>query len=176
MLSEHVLQAVLEHKVRRRLWEYVVLLALQGFFVGAFTPVITVGVALPIGILATGAGIALARIREQRRLLGNPYQRLSLDASEIFLLLVLLGISALIAAGVGVSLVLYQAHLSYALFGYVLGSLLGEVLWRRRVFQRLSVEERYRYVQNLAPSLVFPYSIGHLRHLWRRWKQSQRVG
>lgn len=174
MLSEHVLQAVLEHKVRRRLWEYVVLLAVQGFFVGAFTPVVTVEVALPIGILTAGAGMALAWIREQRRLLGNPYQRLWLDASEIFLLLLVLGISALVASGFGLSLVVYQGHLSYVLFGYVLGSLLGEVGWRRRVFRQLPAEERYRYVQNLAPSLVFPYSVGHLRRLWRRWQQPKR--
>ncbi len=173
MLSDDVLQAVLQHKVRRRFWEYVVLLTLQGFFVGAFTPVVSVALALPIGISTAGAAIALAWVREQRRLLRDPYQRLSLDTSEVFVLLALLGISALVAYALRIPLVAYQAHLSYVLFGYVLGSLLGEMGWRYKVLRQLPPQDRYRYVQNLAPSLLLPYSWAHLQRLWRRWRQSK---
>jgi len=168
MLSERIVMAVLERKSCRRTGEYVVLLAIQGFFVGAFTPVVEWRLAVPLAALALGSGVTLAWLREQRRLLMNSYQRLALEASEIFLLLGILGLSALVAHWLRLSLVLYQAHLSYVLFGYLLGSLMGERGWRRYVLRRLPWEERYRYVKNLSPSLIFPYSWHHFRQLWSR--------
>ncbi|MCS7169038.1 MAG: hypothetical protein NZ949_00260 [Candidatus Kapabacteria bacterium] len=168
MLAEHVVGAVLVRKIRRRLCEYVIVLALQGFFVGVFTPVVELALALPIGVLSLGLGITLAWLREQRRLLVDSYQRLAIDSTEIFLLLALLGISGLVAYGLRLPLIAYQAHLSYALFGYILGSLAGEVGWRWLVFAQLSGELQYRYVRNLAPSLIFSYSWHHLKRLWQR--------
>ncbi len=170
MVSEHVLLAVLGRKIRRRLGEYVILGIVQGFFVAAFTPVVEFAFALLLGILMLGMGMSLAWLRERRRTLTNPYYRLAIEASESFVLLALLGTSALIAYGLRLPLVTYQAHLSYALFGYLVGSVVGELGWRFLIFGRLSGEERYRYVQNLSPSVLLPYSWSHLRWLWRRWR------
>ncbi len=173
MLSEQVVAAVLEHKARRRLWQYLVVLALQGFFVGAFLPVVSPPLALSVAVVGTGLGGTLAWLREQRRLLENSYQRVALEAAEAFVLLGLLAVSAVVASWLGVPLLQYQAHLSYALFGYFVGSLAGELGWRRRVFGQLPVREQVRYVQNLAPSLLLPYSWRHVRRLWSRSNQQK---
>ncbi len=173
MVPDQVVTSVLERKTRQRLREYGVLVLMLGFFVSVFTPVVELGLALPIGLLALAMGMSLAWLREYRRLLANSYYRLAVEASESFLLLVLLGGSAFLAHGLRLSLVLYQAHLSYALFGYLVGSLAGEVGWRRLVFGRLLAEQQYRYVQNLSPSVLLPYSWRHFRLLWRRWRDGR---
>lgn len=170
MVSEYVILAVLERKSRRRLGEYIVLGVVQGFFVAVFTPVVEFALALLLGVLMLGVGVSLAWLREQRRTLINPYQRLAVEASESFLLLALLGASAFIAYSLRMPLVTYQAHLSYALFGYLMGSVVGEVGWRVYIFERLSGEEQYRYVQNLSPSVLLPYSWRHLKWLRTRWR------
>lgn len=170
MLSQQVIAAVLEHKVRQRTGKYVAVLVLQGTVVGLFASSVELALAIPIGLLGLGCGVTLAWLREQRRLLRNSYYRLAMEGWEMCLLLGALGLSGLVAHWLQLSLVLYQAHLSYVLFGYVLGSWLGEQSWRYKVFGHLPIEQQYRYVQNLSPSLLFPYTWQHLRRLWQAWR------
>ncbi|MDT7924222.1 MAG: hypothetical protein RRA60_05515 [Chlorobiota bacterium] len=160
--------AVLARKVRRRHLEYLLLAAIQGFFTGALTPVVQLPIALLLAAMAFTMAAMLAWNREVRRLVANPYQRLAVDALELALLLGALALSAVGAMLLRLPLLPYHGYLSYALLGYIVGSSVGESLWRWRVYRGLSLEQQLRYVQNLAHSLLLPYSWRQLRQSWRR--------
>ncbi len=163
--------AVLARKVRRRHLEYLLLAAIQGFFTGALTPAVQLPIALLLAATALTMGAMLAWNREVRRLVANPYQRLAADALEIALLLGTLALSAVAAMLLRLPLLSYHGHLSYALLGYIVGSSVGESLWRWRVYRQLSPEQQLRYVRNLGHSLLLPYPWRQLRQSWKRREQ-----
>ncbi len=154
----------LRPKQRQRLVEYAILIALQILLATAFVREARFLFALGLSVSALGMAWTLAHIREARRTLNvHSTKRLIGDTLESFGIMMLLALSGIAARWLEVPRMSFMAHLSLVVAAYFVGSLMGELRWRKRFLHRLSHEEQQQYLVNLNRSVIFPYNLAYLR-------------
>ncbi len=159
--------AAFKRKRKQRLVEYAVLIGLQVIItVGLASetnPVFAVG----FSVSAFGTAWSLAFAREQRRTLGeHSTKRLWGDTIESFGLMFFILTAGITAQFLALPRMGFMAHLAVIVLMYFLGSLSGELRWQQRLLFVLTTEEQINYIANLNRSIIFPYNIPYLRHVF----------
>jgi hypothetical protein len=154
----------LRPKQHQRLVEYAILITLQILLAIALVREVRFLFAFGLSVSAFGTAWTLAHIREVRRTLNvHSTKRLMGDTLESFGIMTLMALSGIAARWLEVPRVSFMAHLSLVVAAYFVGSLMGELRWRKRFLHRLSHEEQQHYAVNLNRSVIFPYNVAYLR-------------
>jgi hypothetical protein len=163
------IERALAQKLRRRMAEYVGIIAFQSFFAFSFAQLADAFLLLIFGVSAFGLAWTLAIQREKRRTLApENKKRIIADAAESFILMFVLAMSAIIAIQLRLSLVNYESYVCIALLAYFIGSLAGEVRWTKTGLPLLKPEQRKNYAVNLNGSIIFPFNFGIIRRSLRQ--------
>lgn len=165
MHQDIVLQ--LRQKQRQRYIEYIILMMIQIVFAVRLSGSGESLMPFIISLSSCAVGWSLSFIREQRRTLGvHNTKRLMGDILESFVLTAMIVIIGIMAQILSLSLVVVWSVVASIFFAFFLGSCIGEWMWRRRFFSRLTQESQYNYVANLNRSLLFPYNLVYLRQIF----------
>ena len=157
-------------KCRRRQFEYLVLIAFQGFFVGSFLDVLRIVPAIGIVVCTIGMSWTLTQYRQKRCTLPeNNSFRVIVDVLEVFALLLFVTIFSIVALSMNIDVFVFQAHVSLMLMSFFAGTVATEHFWVQKIFPTLNPAQQLNYAINLNVSILLPFKKSQLKRLFQ-WK------
>ncbi|MFN8367487.1 MAG: hypothetical protein U0Y96_09675 [Candidatus Kapaibacterium sp.] len=161
------IQQQLLYTQKRRQIEYFVLMTVQGFFFGAFLRNIDTVAGIGVVIFTVGLTYSLTQAREKRRILpeSNKYRVLA-DVIEMIGLLFVLVCATIAAIDLHIPVFFYQAHASLCLLLYFGCTMLFELFWTRKNFQKLLPAQQLNYLSNYNRSIIFPKYLLRFRKIF----------
>ncbi len=169
-MNSSIVQEIQRKQKRRRL-EYLILISVQAFFVGAMhhllRPVMSFGLILSTG----GMCWTLTQYRQKRNTKPEVDRfRVLMDAFEALFLMLFLTLFSILALSMQVDIPVFYAHISVMLLTFFAATMLTELFWVRRIFPLLNSAQQLNYVVNLRSSILWPFSLSYLKKSFR-WKK-----
>ena len=161
----------IQRKFRRRKIEYLALISVQAFFVGAFHNLLRPVLCLGLVVSTCGMCWTLTQYRQKRGTLPEVNKvRVIVDTLEALFLMLFLTLFSIAALKMDIDLRVYYAHVSVMLLSFFAATLATEMFWIRRIFPLLNSAQQLNYAVNLHASVLWPFSLSYLKKSLR-WKK-----
>lgn len=162
-------QSTVRRKRLQRSFEYALLIGFQGFMAGSLMAYLHPFWALFSAVLFGATAWMLTQRRERRRALQSLHRtKLLGDIAESVFVLLLFSAYGLVAIAVAAVPESVLPHLSVCVFSFIFTTAIAEYKWFGGFFATLSDEQQQQYIDNLSPSVIFPYNLRLLRSVFFR--------